>query len=117
MGTSVVAHAVALHQRHADGAAGGVALLLAVQIALPREQLPLFVQVLLPLSLVSLLPPRLPAARLSFLARPVPVPGLRVLRVFPAEHRQAVHTVVGDVVAQELGEARRHHPHAAAFVA
>jgi len=118
--TSVEAHAVALHQRHADGTAGRVAFVLAVQIALPCEQLPLLIQVLLPLPSFSLCVPSLSAARLaanSLLSGPVPFPGLRVVWVFPAEHRQSIHIVVGDVVPQELREAGRHHPHAAALVA
>lgn len=97
-----------------------MALVFAVQIALPRKQLALLpVQVLLPVSAFSLQRPPLPAAVLgarAVLARPVGLSGLHVLRVLPAEDGQAVHAVVGDVVSEELGEAGGHHPHTTAFV-
>lgn len=119
LGTSVEGQTVAFHQGYADGPARGVALVFAVQIALPRKQLALLVQVLLPVSAFSFQPPAVPAAVLgarAVLARPVGLSGLHVLRVLPAEDGQAVHAVVGDVVSEELGEAGGHHPHTTAFV-
>lgn len=117
--TPVFVDAVALHQGHADGATGRVALVLAVQVALPAKQFALFVQVLLPVSPIPLHAPPLPAPSVSsdpLLPGPVALPRLDVLGVLSAEHRQAVHAVVGDEVAEELREAGRHDPHAAAFV-
>lgn len=96
-----------------------MALLLTVEVTLPGKQLPLFVEVLRPISPVSFHPSPVPAAFLpahAVLPWPVGLSGLNVLRVLPAEHCQAIHAVVGDVVSKELREAGGHHPHAAAFV-
>lgn len=118
--TSIVVQTVAFHEGHADGPTGRVALVLALQIALPCEQFPLFVQVLLPFPPISFYPPPVATASFStnpFLPRPAALPGFNVFWVLPAEHCQPIHTIVGNVVSQELRQTGRHDPHATAFVA
>lgn len=87
--TSVVIDAVGLHQRHGDGLAQRVLVLL--QLRLPEGGIPVLAEVLL---------------------GPGELPGALLL----AEHRHAVQAVVADVVAGDVGQAGRHHPHATALV-
>lgn len=90
--TAVVINAVGLHQRYGDGLAQRVVVLL--QLGLPEDGIPIVAEVLLgPMASGEL-------------------PGALLL----AEHRHSVQAIVADVVAGDVGQAGRHHPHTTALI-
>ena len=90
--TSVVIDTVGLNERDGDGLAQRVVVLL--QLCLPQDGVPILAEVLLG-----------PVASRE-------LPGAILL----AKHRHPVQAIVADVVAGDVGQAGRHHPHAAALI-
>lgn len=90
--TSVVINTVGLHKRDGDGLAQRVLVLL--QLGLPEDGIPILAEVLLgPMATREL-------------------PGALLL----AKHRHSVQAIVADVVAGDVGQAGRHHPHTTALI-
>lgn len=90
--TSVVVNTVGLDQSYGDGPARRVVVLL--QLRLPQDGIPVLAEALLG-----------PVASREFSGA-----------ILLAEHCHAVQAIVADVVAGDVGQAGRHHPHTAALI-
>ena len=90
--TSIVIHTVGLNQSYCDGPPQRVVILL--RLRLPEDGIAILAEVLLG-----------------------PVASRELPRaILLAEHCQSVQAIVADVVAGDVGQAGRHHPHATALI-
>lgn len=90
--TSIVIHTVGLNQSYRDGPPQRVVILL--RLRLPEDGIAVLAEVLLG-----------------------PVASRELPRaILLAEHCQSVQAIVADVVAGDVGQAGRHHPHATALI-
>ena len=90
--TSVVVNTVGLDQSYGDGPAQRVVILL--QLCLPQDGIPVLTEVLLG-----------PVAAWEFSGA-----------ILLAEHCHSVQAIVADMVAGDVGQAGRHHPHPTALI-
>lgn len=90
--TSVVVNTVGLDQSYGDGPAQRVVILL--QLCLPQDGIPVLAEVLLG-----------PVAAWEFSGA-----------ILLAEHCHSVQAIVADMVAGDVGQAGRHHPHPTALI-